>query len=171
MTKSRIKTSELALLAMLTAILFVQETLLSSLPNIQLSVVLIMVYAATLGIPKATLVMTLHVLLDNMIWGSLNPLTACPMWLGWFILILIGFALKKAPLPIIVTGSVIGSLIYCWCFALFNYLFMDINIVAYITADILFEILMCCSSVVTVMFLYRPAERLINKYYENHINK
>ena len=138
MTKSRIKTSELALLAMLTAILFVQETLLSSLPNIQLSVVLIMVYAATLGIPKATLVMTLHVLLDNMIWGSLNPLTACPMWLGWFILILIGFALKKAPLPIIVTGSVIGSLIYCWCFALFNYLFMDINIVSYITADILF---------------------------------
>lgn len=171
MTKSRIKTSELALLAMLTAILFVQETLLSSLPNIQLSVVLIMVYAATLGIPKATLVMTLHVLLDNMIWGSLNPLTACPMWLGWFILILIGFALKKAPLPIIVTGSVIGSLIYCWCFALFNYLFMDINIVAYITADILFEILICCSSVVTVMFLYRPAERLINKYYEKHINK
>ncbi|MBO5415045.1 MAG: hypothetical protein J6A83_00260 [Clostridia bacterium] len=171
MRKGRFKTSELTLLAMLTAILFVQETLLSSIPNIQFSVLLIMVYAATLGIPKAMLVMTVHVLLDNIIWGSLNPLTACPMWLGWFILILIGFALRKTPLPAIVAGSVLGSIIYCLCFALFNYLFMDINIIAYLTADIIFEILMCCSSVVTVMFLYRPAEKLINMYYSKYVNK
>ena len=69
------KTKELTLLAMLTAILFVQETLLSAIPNIQLSVALIMIYGATLGIPKATLVMTVHVLLDNLIWGSLSPVT------------------------------------------------------------------------------------------------
>ncbi len=165
MKKGLIKTRELAMLAMLTAILFVQETLLSFIPNIQLSVLLIMVYAATLGIGKATLVMTVHVLLDNIIWGSLNPLTACPMWLGWFILILIGFALRKFPLPVIVAGSALGSLLYCWSFALFNYLFMNINIVAYLIADIVFETLMCSCSVITVMFLYRPAEKLINKYY------
>ena len=166
-----IKTKELTLLAMLTSILFVQETVLSFIPNVQLSVIFIMVYAATLGIPKATLVMSVHVLLDNMIWGSLTPITVCPMWLGWFLLILIGRLLRKTPLPVIVIGSVIGSLLYCWSFVLFNYLFLDINIVAYIAADILFEIILCCSSVVTVMFCYRPAEKLIKGYYAKYVNE
>lgn len=169
--KGRIKTGELAMLAMLTAILFAQETLLSSVPNIQLSVLLIMVYAATLGIPKATLVMTVHVLLDNIIWGSLSPTTACPMWLGWFILILIGYALRKAPLPIIVAGSVVGSIIYCLCFAIFNVIFLKVNIIAYLIADIVFEVLMCACSVITVMFLYRPAEKLINNFYAKFSEK
>ncbi len=154
------------MLAMLTAILFVQETLLSSIPNIQISVLLIMVYAATLGVSKATLVMTVHVLLDNMLWGSLNPLTACPMWLGWFVLILIAFSLRRAPLPLIVVGSVVGSLIYCWCFAIFNVIFLNVNIIAYLVADIIFEVLMCACSVITVMFLYRPAEKLIKNFHE-----
>ena len=121
--------------AMLTAILFVQETLLSAIPNIQLSVALIMIYGATLGIPKATLVMTVHVLLDNLIWGSLSPVTVCPMWVGWFVVILIGWLLRKAPLPVIVIGAVIGSLCYCWSFALFHVLFLQVNFIAYITAN------------------------------------
>ena len=165
MTVRRTKTAELAMLAMLAAVLFAQETLLSSLPNIQLTVLLIMVYAATLGIGKATLVMTVHVLLDNILWGSLSPLTALPMWLGWFLVILIAFALKRAPLPLIVIGSAVGSLLYCWCFAIFKALFMDINVVAYLAADIIFEVLMCACSVITVMFLYRPAEKLINNFH------
>ena len=164
------KTKELTLLAMLTAILFVQETLLSAIPNIQLSVALIMIYGATLGIPKATLVMTVHVLLDNLIWGSLTPVTVCPMWVGWFVVILIGWLLRKAPLPVIVIGAVIGSLCYCWSFALFHVLFLQVNFIAYIIPDIVFEILICCSSVLTVTFCYRPAERLIKNYYAKYIN-
>lgn len=166
----RIKTKELTLLAMLTAILFVQETVLSFIPNVQLSVVLILVYGATLGIPKATLVMTVHVLLDNLIWGSLSPVTVCPMWVGWFVVILIGWLLRKAPLPVIVIGAVIGSLCYCLSFAFFNVLFLQVNFIAYIIADILFEILICCSSVLTVTFCYRPAEKLIKNYYAKHVH-
>ncbi len=165
----KLKVRELCFLSLLTAILFVQETVLSYIPNIQLTVVLLMVYAAVLGLPRAMLIMTVHVLLDNMLWGSMTPTVVCPMWIGWFCLLLIGRSLRKMPLPVIVIGSVIGSLIYCWSFVLFNWLFLPIDIRAYIISDILFEILLCCSSVITVMFLYRPIEKMVKKFYEKTV--
>ena len=169
-TKS-VNIRELCFLSLLVAILFVQETIMSYIPNVQLSVLLIMVYASTLGLSKATFVMTVHVLLDNMLWGSMSPTTVLPMWLGWFIVTLIGWALRRARLPFIVVGSVIGSLCYCWSFVLFKWLFLPIDIMAYVVSDILFEILICCSSVVTVTILYRPTERLLKKFYQRVCNE
>lgn len=169
MKQHQIKTRELTLLAMLTAILFVQETVLSWIPNVQLSVFLVMVYGATLGLPKASAVITLHVLLDNMLWGSFSPVTTLPMWLGWLTVTFIGYLLRKAPLAAIVGGAVAGSLLYCWWFVPFNYLFLNIHPIAYLGADLVFEIILCCSSVLTVMFCYRPAERLILGYYKKYI--
>ena len=66
MSRRSIGVRELCFLGLMAAVLFVQETLLSSLPNIQLTVLLLMVYAATVGVSRAILVMTVHVLLDNL---------------------------------------------------------------------------------------------------------
>lgn len=155
------RAKEITLLAMLTAVLFAQETALSAIPNVQLSVMLIMVYAATLGIRNTTMILTAHVLLDNLLWGSFSPTVMIPMWIGWVAVMLIGKLLRKARLAIIVLGSVIGSIAYCLSFAIANSLVLNIDMGIYLAADLPFAIVMCCSSVVTVMFCYRPAEQMI----------
>ena len=165
MRRSGTNVRELCFLALMAAVLFVQETLLSSLPNIQLTVLLLMVYAATVGLSKAILVMTVHVLLDNLLWGSMSPVQISAMWIGWLFVLVIGYALRKRSLALIVAGSVAGSILYCLTFALFQSLFLKVDIVAYLIADILFEVLLCCSSAVTVTFLYRPAQTLLKRFY------
>ena len=165
MSKRNTNVKELCFLALMAAVLFVQETLLSSLPNIQLTVLLLMVYAATVGLSRAILVMTVHVLLDNLLWGSMSPTQFLPMWLGWFFVLVIGYLLRKRSLVWIATGAVLGSILYCLTFAAFQCLFLHLDLKAYLIAEILFEILLCCSSAVTVTFLYRPAEKLLTRFY------
>ena len=165
MSKRYTSVGELCFLALMAAVLFVQETLLSSLPNIQLTVLLLMVYAATVGLSRSILIMTVHVLLDNLLWGSMSPTQFIPMWLGWFLVLLIGYLLRKRSLALIVVGAVVGSILYCLSFAAFQCLFLRLDLVKYLIADALFEVLLCCSSAVTVTFLYRPAETLIKRFY------
>lgn len=171
MSRRSIGVRELCFLGLMAAVLFVQETLLSSLPNIQLTVLLLMVYAATVGVSRAILVMTVHVLLDNLLWGSMSPVQLAAMWIGWLFVLLIGYALRNRSLVWIVSGSVLGSILYSLSFAVFQSLFMNVGFVAYLIADILFEILLCCSSAVTVTFLYRPAEKLLKRFYARAVGE
>ena len=58
-------TKRLVLLAFLSIILTVQEELLTFLPNIQLTVFLLVLYSKKLKCHETLLIITLHVLLDN----------------------------------------------------------------------------------------------------------
>ena len=165
MTRRGTNVKELCFLALMAAVLFVQETLLSALPNIQLTVLLLMVYAATVGLSRAILVMTVHVLLDNLLWGSMSPVQISAMWIGWLFVLVIGYVLRNRSLAWNVAGSILGSVLYSLCFALFQCLFLQVSLVAYLVADILFEVLLCCSSAVTVTFLYQPAKTLLKRFY------
>ena len=165
MSQRGTRVKELCFLALMAAVLFVQETLLSSLPNIQLTVMLLMVYAATVGLSKATLVMTVHVLLDNLLWGSMSPTNLVPMWFGWLAVLILGYLLRKRSLVWIVSGAVVGSILYSLCFAVAQCLTLRLPFVEYLIADVVFEVLLCCSSAVTVTFLYRTAENLLRRFW------
>ena len=165
MSQRGTRVKELCLLGLMAAVLFVQETLLSSLANIQLTVMLLMVYAATVGLSKATLVMTVHVLLDNLLWGSMSPTNLVPMWFGWLAVLILGYLLRKRSLVWIVSGAVVGSILYSLCFAVAQCLTLRRPFVEYLIADVVFEVLLCCSSAVTVTFLYRPAESLLRRFF------
>lgn len=149
--------------ALLTAILFVQEEALSFIPNVQFSVMLIMAYAATLKFYQTAIIVSVHVFLDNLIMGSLSPTVVLPMFVGWMLLAVLGYVTKKSKLWVVVLTSVLGSLLYTKAFALTNWLVLKVDIVAYLLADVVFDIILCCSSIVTVMFLYQPVCKLIRK--------
>ena len=55
-------TKDIAIIAVMTTILFVQEQLLSGLPGIQLTVFLIILYSKKFGLGKASLIVILHVM-------------------------------------------------------------------------------------------------------------
>ncbi len=169
MSKRTVNVRELCFLALMAAVLFVQETLLSSLPNIQLTVMLLMVYAATVGISKAALVMTVHVLLDNLLWGSMSPTNLFPMWFGWFSVLVIGFLLRNRSLGWLVSGAVLGSVLYILIYAVVQCRVFRLDLATYLVTGLLFEILLCCSSAITVAFLYQPAEKLLKRFYSRAV--
>ena len=76
--KKNIKLSvrDLTLIAVLTTVLFVSEQLLSFIPNVQLTVFLIVLYSKRVGFVKTSIVTIIHVLLDNLFTCN-NPFT-CP---------------------------------------------------------------------------------------------
>ena len=63
---------DIALIAIFSVILFVQEQLFSFIPNVQLTVFLLVLYSKVLGFKKTALIILIHTILDNLINGSLN---------------------------------------------------------------------------------------------------
>ena len=76
MAGSRISVKDIAIMAVMTSILFVQEQLLSSLPGVQLTIFLILLFSKKFGLIKTVIIVIIHVLLDNLFTCN-NPFT-CP---------------------------------------------------------------------------------------------
>ena len=69
--------------AILTAIIFVQEEALSFIPNVQLTVLFLVLYGAYCGPKWGTAIVLMHVLLDNLFVGSMTLYVILPMFIGW----------------------------------------------------------------------------------------
>lgn len=152
--------------AMLIGILFAQEEVLMLIPNIQLTTLLLVVYGAVCGPYYGTIIVIAHAFLDNLFVGTMIPIVMIPMFIGWEIMMLLGYFSRKSPLWLICILGAVGSLAYCWIFVLTNALFLDIDINAYIIADIPFEVIMSVCTVVTIMFMYRPIVKILSKYWD-----
>lgn len=166
-TNSKITIRELCILAFMTVILFVQEELLSVLPNIQLTFLLLAVYVKVFGFRKTTMIVLAHVLLDNIIMGSLTPIVMIPMVLGYMIYIGLIYLVRNKSIIFISLIGIIGSLIYCYLFLITNAVFLDIDVFYYWIADIPFEIMLVLSTVFTLIYLYNPLSDKLLKLWNN----
>ena len=147
--------------ALLTAIIFVQEELLTFIPNVQLTVLLLVVYGAYCGPKWGTAIVLMHVFLDNLIMGSLTIYIVLPMFVGWEIILLASYFVRKRNVYIKATVAGIGALLYCWIFVLSSIVFYKVDPKAYIIADIPFEIILVICSVITVLWLYNPIYKVL----------
>ena len=157
-------TKDIAIIAVMTTILFVQEQLLSGLPGIQLTVFLIILYCKKFGLAKASLIIFLHVMLDNFYMSSFSLMYTPTMLVGWLIIPLtLCTIFKKIESPIwLGIMAIVYSFIYSWLFIIPNYLLMNIDPLAYIASDILFEIILAVCSFVSILFLYRPCSKVMD---------
>ena len=154
------------MIAMFIAIIFAQEEALTGIPNVQLTVLLLMVYGAVVGPIWGSVIVLAHCLFDNLFMGSLMPSVFLPMAIGWEIVMLFGWFSKKWPIILKVIMSILGALIYCWLFVLFNWLMIPtIDIYKYMIADIPFEIVLMASSGISVALLYIPIYKIADKGY------
>ena len=62
-------TKDITLIALLTVILFLQEQILSFIPNVQLTVFFFVLYSKKLDFVKTILIGMIYVILDNIIGG------------------------------------------------------------------------------------------------------
>ena len=166
------KTKDLILIALFSAILFIQEEALTFLPNIQLTVFLIILYTKTLGFKKTTLIILIHVLLDNLVLGSFNIVFTPFMFLGWMLIpILLNTLFKNLNDHLnLAYFSILSSFLYSWIYIIPAVLILHVDVLAYLASDFIFEVLLAGSSFLSTLWLYNPLYKamqiLLNKTYQ-----
>ncbi len=150
---------------MLTVILTVQEEVLTFIPNVQLTFFLIIVYGATIGILDGTLVVLVHVLVDNLIMNSFTPYIIIPMFIGLEITLIFGYLLRNKKEWVVAIFAGLAGYIYCMLFWGSSILFYSVEPIPYLISDIPFEVVLVVCNVITVLFLYKPIVKVINDNY------
>lgn len=159
------KIKDITIIAFFAAILFVQEQLLTFLPNIQLTVFLLVLYSKVFGFTKTIIICLIHVILDNIIMSSFSLYYTPFMFIGWSLIpIIICFLCKKTENPFILACvGVVCSFLYCWTFVIPNAIFTEVHILVYLANDLTFEIVLACISFLTIFWLYKPCSNLLFK--------
>lgn len=152
-------------IAILAAILFVQEIALSFIPNIQLTQCLIAIYYYSFGLLDTLLIVLIHVILDNLFGGSLNLMYTPAMLMGWSSLpILLHIFRKKQNKFFSATLVGLHGIIYCFCFCLANVLVNEGSFIAYLIADIPFEIILIVNGFLTTLLLKDKLVDVLSKF-------
>lgn len=168
----RLTTRDITLLGTAISILFVQEQLLTFIPNFQFTTVLLFVYSRVFKFKKTTIIIICHVILDNIYMGSIGmPNIVIPMFMAWMLIpIFMNTAFKKTNNPI--TLGIIGYLfghIYGLMFVPFQALILGVDIKVYLIADLPFEFLMGISNLLTIIWLYPSIVKVIDNQYNVYL--
>lgn len=162
----KISTRDITLIAILSAILFIQEELLTFIPNVQLTVFLLVLYSKKIGFCKTTIIIFIHVILDNFVMNSLNLFFTPTMFIGWmFIPLLVCSFGKKTENPFFLGCiALICSFLYCWAYIIPNYFFLKINPFVYLNSDIVFELILAVVGFITTFLLYKPCSKIFEYF-------
>lgn len=158
------KLKMICLVALFAAILFVQEEALTVIPNVQFTFVLVCIFGATLGLGYGSLIILIHVILDNLFMGTFNIFCMGPQFIGLFIALLFGYLFRNKNEYIQGLFSSFAAYIYCILYLLVNIFFLDAKFIPYLIADIPFEIILMANSFITVIFIYNPLKNVIDNY-------
>jgi energy-coupling factor transport system substrate-specific component len=163
---------DITTIAILTTILFVQEEALTFLPNIQLTVLLIVLYSECLGWWRTSLIVLIHVILDNVVMGSLNYIYTPFMLLGWELIPLLlrtVFCRVQKPLPLAFLG-ILFSFLYCWLLLIPTFLVTEASFWPYFLTDLPFELILAASSFLSILWLYSPLKKVLDILYHTNVS-
>ncbi|MDD3122758.1 MAG: hypothetical protein PHC62_04460 [Candidatus Izemoplasmatales bacterium] len=159
---SKITIRSITLTAMLLAILVVQEEVLVIIPNVQLTTLLIMVYAAILPMSLLVILVSGYVLLDSLLMASLNPIYMIPMLVSWLLLAIFSKKLKNKQLWVYVVFGFLFGFLYGWSFIPSKMLTLDVFYVwPYLISDLPFEVIMAVTNAIFILLLYKPLVALL----------
>lgn len=158
---------KLCYLVAFTTILFVQEEVLTIIPSVQFTFLLILLYGATIGIGYGSIVVVAHVLLDNLYMASFTIFTIGPMIIGYEVTLIVGYLLRNKSEWILATASIFCALLYAGLFIPINIYVYDVDLLAYVIADIPFDLVMVSCNFITVLFLFKPLKRVIEDSFRN----
>ena len=157
---------DITLIAALTAIIFVQEELLTIIPNVQLTVFLLVLYSKKVGFKKTSIIILIHTLLDNLVMGSFNMFYIVFMFIGWMIIPLTLCSIFKnveSNYSLAFLG-ILFSFCYCFVYIVPNVVIADVKFLDYLYADIIFEVILAMSSFISILLLYNPISKFLDKF-------
>ena len=156
---------ELCIMALLTVILFAQEQLMNFLPNINCTILLMVLYAKTFGFVNTGMIISVYLILDATFMASLNPIWTTGQWIAWMtvpLLICTVFKKTEDSLKLAFAGALCAFL-YCWVMILPTMWVLHTPFVPYLIKDVPFELLLAASSFLGILLLYDPLRKLLKK--------
>ena len=148
--------------ALMVTIMVVQKWLLAIIPNFQFTTLLIILFFFVFGIKPTIVITILYVIVDNLYMGTFHLVYTPIMALAWLSLILLLLPFKKCNnIWILALIGSIHGIIYAFCYALGGIIFYQIDIIAYMLADIPFTILLIVSNFITIIWLYKPLYKVL----------
>ena len=151
-------------IAIFAAALFVQEYILSFIPNVQLTQCLIAVYYYTFGLFDTIIIIIIHIFLDNLIMGAFNLIYTPAMFIGWITLPLLLHLFRKNQ-NVFFSASLVSihGIIYSFWFVFISVLVLDIPFWTYFISDISFEIALILNGFITTLLLKNKLVKLLKK--------
>jgi len=143
-------------------IIFVMELSLSFLPNIQVTTLLMIVFATNYKLKYVVTLTFGYVFLNGMAYGF--SLYLVSMLVGWLVLNVTINLLHTRNLHVLTLSSLLFGLFYGMFFVPINVLLTGVDFWAYIMADIPFALLFAASNILTVLYLYKPIDKIVRKY-------
>ncbi len=163
------KIKELTLIVILSCLVFIQESVLSFIPGFQFTFLLFIIFSTTTNFKFTSFIVVIHILLDNLIFGF-NIFVFLPMLLAYIILVITYSNLKNKNNVFYAVISLFISIIYSLCFIPFNILYLDINVITYLMADIPFTLILCCINFLIILWLYNPLSKIFKDMYMKYID-
>lgn len=171
MTKQRFKitTKDIALISLMSIMLFIQEQILSFLPNIQLTIFLLILYSKKMGLFKTILTIVIYVILDNITVGGMGLIYIPFMIIGWLIIpILLNTAFKKINNFLFLSLlGILFSFIYSWTLIVPSCILFQMNFLTYLSGDLIWELTLAMSSFISILLLYKPCSIALDKFNES----
>jgi len=168
-------TKRLLMIAFAITITFVQEQMLLILPNVQFTVLLIIVFTSVFTFKESMTYIFVYVILDNLYLGGFNLFYMIPMFLAWSLIPISYHTFMRRTTNEYYLGffAFVFGFVYGWSFIPFNMIQTGIsNFYVYLGADIMFEIIMAVVGFVSVIWLYKPLLATMNLVLkQQHIAK
>ena len=159
-------TKDLVLISLLSSILILQEQLLSFIPNVQLTFLLIVLYSKKLGIVKSSLIILIYVIIDNLLGGSLSLLFMPFMLMGLLLIPLsLNTIFKKvnSNLSLAILG-IMYSFIYSFINIIPGCIMFNLTFKEYLINDLYWEIILAINSFITILLLYNACSKIFDRY-------
>lgn len=159
-------TKKMMMISLSIAILFTQEQLLVFLPNIQLTVLLLVVFVSVFSFKESMILITGYVLLDSLYMGGLNPFYLIPMMIAWYLIpISYHTIMRKTKNEVKLSLFAFGfGFVYGWVFIPFRMIQTGIDeLWPYLIMDLPFEMIMATTGLLTVLWIYKPLYNRLNE--------
>ncbi len=158
---------DVVLVSICASVLFVQQLALAFLPNIQFTVMLVILYTRMLGFKKTALIILVHVIAVNLFspMGPTLPVFFPAMLIAWMIIpvtLQTIFRRMHGTLSLSIYAFFFGF-VYGWVFIPFAIFLTDAPFQAYLLTDLPFEIVMGVSGFLTTFWLYEPLQAVFKR--------
>lgn len=133
-------------------IIFVLEVVLSSIPNVQVTTVLMLILAQKINnIKEYTFYTTIYMILQGLMWGF--SFYILPMYIGWVLWGVISIEIKDWGVEYQGMVGFAFAFIYGLLFFPLTYLIYDVPFIPYLLADIPYSFIFGVSNALTIMWL------------------
>ena len=159
------------MMSVLTGVMFVLELALFSIPSVQLTFLLMLIYSRILGTPKTMIIIFVHVLLDTVLFGGLMSFYMGSMLFGYMLIPIMANTIFKRVENVYVLAlfSGLSAVLYAWSFIPPTMLLYNIDVWLYLMADIPFTAVLVINNFIATIVLYKPLTRIFKEYFIGEI--